>query len=209
MWSPSQREVFLMSKVTPTARHSAVAAGTVGLAALGAVAGAVTAHAAAMPAGLPGLPGGLPLSTNALQAVQDAVAHNHGQIAGMPLQGIPVVGELSQVLNSGGSLADSPLGALGGHPGIRSRPLSQPAVTPAVPAATPAAAPVAAPPPAVQVPAAQQSKAMPTPAAQGSTPEGLSSLTGNLPLIGGLAGGGLLGGLPLGGLTGGLGSIGG
>jgi hypothetical protein len=227
-----------MTKVTPTARHRAIAAGTVGLAALGAVAGAVTsAHAA----DLPGLSGGLPLSTNALEAVRGLVVHNQGNVAGMPLKGLPVVGEVSQLLAAGGPAQGSPLGMLGGlagHPGARSRVVTQPTTAAPAPAAAvvqaPQAAPMAMPQQVQQVQPFQQApKAM-----QSSPLDSVSGLTGGLPLdglasalpiggqltgpgkglplVGGLAGGlplaggaaSLLGGLPLSSLAGGLGHLG-
>jgi hypothetical protein len=73
-----------MSKVTPAPRKSAVAAGTVGLAAFGAIAGAVPAHAADT---------SIPLNAN-LSAVKGLLSHStDGALA---LKSIPVVGSLLQ-----------------------------------------------------------------------------------------------------------------
>ncbi|MBS2538523.1 hypothetical protein KGQ20_37840, partial [Catenulispora sp. NF23] len=116
-----------MSKVTPSAlRGLSVAAGTVGLVAVGAAVAAGQASAA--DSGLPGLDGnGLPVSTNAVPAVVGAVAHNHGTIAGIPLSGLPVVGQMSGMLDSASPTADSLPGLgyadLGELPVGRSRPM--------------------------------------------------------------------------------------
>ncbi|OLE25979.1 MAG: hypothetical protein AUG49_09345 [Catenulispora sp. 13_1_20CM_3_70_7] len=89
-----------MSKVTPSARRRvSVAAGTVGLAAVGAA--MCAGQASAAESGLPGLAGGgLPLSTNALAAVKGLTAHNPDQVAGLPLAGLPVLGQVPAVLDT-------------------------------------------------------------------------------------------------------------
>ena len=212
-----------MSKVTPTARYGAVAAGVAGLAALGAVAGSAPAHAADLPLGGALNGAGLPLSTNALQAVKDMVTHDHGQIAGMPLQGIPVVGSLSSLLGSVPSQSLPGLGGLDmGHPQVRSRPV---ATTPAAAAQTaptaqtaqtaqtarPAAAMPAPAMPAPAMPPAQMYPYAAAPKAAAGPLGSVGGLTDKLPLAGlgdslplgggghGAFGGGLLGGLPLAG----------
>ena len=118
-----------MTKVTPTARHSAIAAGVTAVAALGAVAGAVSSAHAAVASGLTN---GLPLSTNALDAVKGLTG---------PLKGLPVVGNLSGMLSGVG----------GAQPAARSRMVAAPAVNPAPPVqvAPPAGSPASYTPPVV------------------------------------------------------------
>ena len=210
-----------MSKVSPTARQFVVAAGTAGLAAVGAVAGAVSAHGAEYPTGLP-------LSTNAVGALKGLMEHNHGKIAGMPMQDIPVLGQLPSLLGvlptdnlpglSGLGMA-SPGGAL--SPATRARPHT---AVPATPATVPAEAPRVVPQSAASMPqsAAKTGASSPLDGVTGLTdmlpmklPLGglekslpIGGLKGGLPVLGslpltgslpGLGGGGLLGGLPLGG----------
>ena len=225
-----------MSKVTPSAlRGLSVAAGTVGLVAVGAAVAAGQASAA--DSGLPGLDGnGLPVSTNAVPAVVGAVAHNHGTIAGIPLSGLPVVGQMSGMLDSASPTADSLPGLgyadLGELPVGRSRPMpgraayapqhAAPAHTAPFHTAAPVAAPAPAIPPAAapmpQAPAqAPAPAAAPVPNAQTGPLDSVTNALHGLPIAGQLAGpggslpviGGLGGGLPLGGLTGGLAGLGG
>jgi hypothetical protein len=217
-----------MSKVTPSAlRGLSVAAGTVSLAAVGAAVAAGPAAAA----GLPGL-GGLPLSTNALSAVKGLVVHNPGQIAGMPIAGLPVVNQLPQVMDSAApgmryvpGLSNLDLGAPAAQTrsrlGERPQPslahtVTHPAIAaPAAPA--PAIPPMSAAPAAAAAPApsmaaqmmnqAQPQAAAPAPAKSGPLENVTDTLpVKNLPVVGGLAGnlGGLggLSGLPVGGLGG-------
>jgi hypothetical protein len=199
-----------MSKVTPIARQSVIAAGTVGLAVFGVGAGAVAAHAADN-----ATPGGLPLSTNAFPAVKNLLQNNHGTVAGVPLSGIPVVGSLPELL---GGLPTGSLPMLqgldAGGPMQRSRPHAAP-MAPSAPmvmhgamaqqatAAAPKAAPAAG---ATDGPLDGLTSKLPLGGLEKGVP-GLSSLTGGLPLDG-LAGGlpldGLAGGLPLDSLAGGL-----
>jgi hypothetical protein len=203
-----------MSKVTPSAlRGLSVAAGTVGLAAVGAAAAAVPASAAGpAAAGLGG--GGLPLSTNALSAAKGLMAHNGGQIAGVPVSGLPVLNQFPELVDfapaaqatPGASEAD--LGAPRAE--TRSRTADSDhqsaaraataAVMPSVPAApggTPA--PVAVPAPQTVPPTVAQKS--PLAGVTDSLP------VKSLPVVGGVAGGlpvlggGGLDGLPVGGLT--------
>jgi hypothetical protein len=179
-----------MTKVTPTARHSAIAAGVTAVAALGAVAGSVSsAHASVAP----GLTGGLPLNTNALDTVRGLTG---------PLKGLPVVGNLSGML-----------GGVGAAPMARSRMVAAPAANPApaVDAAPAAGSPASYAPPMVapMMPsmAAQAMKPIDKPADSAtSSLDGVSKLTKQLPLVGQLP---IFDSLPLGGLAGGLGHIGG
>ncbi|GAA1972825.1 hypothetical protein [Catenulispora subtropica] len=215
-----------MSKVTPSAlRGLSVAAGTVGLAAVGAAVAAAPAGAAVP--GLSGLGGGgLPLSTNALSAVKGLLSHNPGQIAGVPIAGLPGLSQLSDAMDAAGPgvQAIPGLSSLGfGAPSAETRSrkvdddhqsaahaasaakAAQTAATMPVPAAPGAPAAPAAPG-AVPPPAATPQPAASPPAAKGP----LSNVTDalpvkSLPVIGGLAGGlpllgggGGLGGLPLG-----------
>ncbi|MEY9888133.1 hypothetical protein ABIA35_002631 [Catenulispora sp. MAP12-49] len=217
-----------MSKLTPSAlRGLSVAAGTVGLAAVGAAAMAGQAAAAESgPAALAG--GGLPVSTNAVPAVFGAMAHNQGTIAGIPLSHFPLFGQLPGMMNDASPSPDALPGLgyadLGEVPLGRSRPLpgaqgvqgertthiarhAAPvaAMTPAAPAAP--AAPVAPAVPAPSFPpAAAPVPQAPAPAAQAPKAQTgpLDSVTNalhGLPVLGGLAGNLPLGGLPLGGLT--------
>jgi hypothetical protein len=222
-----------MSKVIPSAlRGLSVAAGTVGLAAVGAAVAAGQACAAESGPSLAG--GGLPVSTNAVPAVMGAVAHNHGTIAGIPLSGLPFLGQLPGMMDNASPASDALPGLgyadLGELPVTRSRPL--PGAAPhgvrtthvAQHAAVAHAAPVAAPAPAkpAVAPAAQAPvrTVTPAPAAQNNPLDGVTNALHGLPIAGQLAGpgqslpvvGGLADGLPLsglGGLTGGLEGIGG
>jgi len=220
-----------MSKVTPSAlRGLSVAAGTVGLAAVGAAAMAGQASAASGMASL--ADGGLPVSTNAVPAVLGAVAHNHGTIAGIPLSNLPVIGQLPGMVDDASPASDALPGLgyadLGELPVTRSRPVpgadgvrsayvpqhAAPAAN--APTAAPAApvAPWVAPAPTAAV-AAPSAPAAPWEApAPGATPipnqetgamDSLNNALHTLPIAGGL--GGLTGGL--GGLTGGLSGLGG
>lgn len=182
-----------MSKVTPTARHSAIAAGTVGLAAFGAVTGVVSAHAAEAP-------GGLPLSTNAVSAFKNMIVQNHGAVGGIPIQGIPIVGTLPPMLT--GALPTDQLPLLGGvemagtSPHMRSRLSARPhlGVTPAVPNQP---IQIITHPSSQRPPAAVPPAAAPT---QDSSPlDAISGLTDGLPG---------LGSLPLASALGGLGGLG-
>ena len=210
-----------MTKVTPTARRSALAAGVTAVAALGAVAGTVSSAHAALAPGL----GGLPLTTNPLDAVRGLVQHN-------ALKNLPVLGDVSGFFSES-TLAESPsVGAPGaGRPETRSRVVTQPAVVTPAPAAaagatataapaasapgTSAAAPVSAAPQAgatapqasAPVPAAAPAPTGLTGMIPGASSLPLSGLESALP-IGGLAGKLPLGGGLLGGLTGGLGHLG-
>ena len=226
-----------MSKVTPSAlRGLSVAAGTVSLAAVGAAVAAGPAAAASGTPGLPGLGGGgLPLSTNALSAVKGLVAHNPGQIAGVPIAGLPVVNQLPQVMDSAspglryvpgfsdfdfGGPAAQTRSRLGepGHPSLAhtaTHPATAAPAVPAAPAVAPApaapfpAAPMAPAAPAAMPPAAAQAPApaaAPAPAKPGGPLEGV---TDALPVKSLPVVGGLTGNL--GGLSGlpGLGGLGG
>jgi hypothetical protein len=217
-----------MSKVTPSAlRGLSVAAGTVGLAAVGAAVAAGQACAAESgPAGLAG--GGLPVSTNALPAVVGAMAHNHGTIAGIPLAGLPVLGQLPGMLDNASPASDALPGLgyadLGELPITRSRavpdaesaraahaaphaaaphaahtaPVTALPAEPVGPAFPPAAAPLqASAPMAAPVPAA------PVPNAQTGPLDSVTNALHGLPIAGQLAG--LGHSLPVvGGLAGGL-----
>lgn len=224
-----------MSKVTPSAlRGLSVAAGTVGLAAVGAAVAAGQACAAESGPSLAG--GGLPVSTNAVPAVFGAFAHNHGTIAGIPLSQLsqlsqlPGVGQLPEMLDNASPASDALPGLgyadLGEVPGTRSRPVpgAEPqgvrtthvarhaapkaAPKPAAPA-PPASAPAVAPSPHAAAPAAA-----PVPNAQTGPLDTVTNALHGLPIAGQLSGpgrslpvvGGLAGG-PLGGL-GGLAGIG-
>lgn len=213
-----------MSKVTPSAlRGLSVAAGTVGLAAAGAALTAGQACAAESGPSLAG--GGLPVSTNAVPAVAGAVAHNHGTIAGIPLSGLPFLGQLPGMVDNASPASDALPGLgyadLGEVPLTRSRAVpgtrpqgvrtthvaqhaaphaAAPHVAPAP--AAPAYSPAKAAAPASQAPAPA---AAPVPNAQTGPLDSVTNALHGLPVVGGL-GGGLNG---LGGLTGGLASIGG
>lgn len=223
-------EVSPMSKVTPSAlRGLSVAAGTVGLAAVGVAVAA--GQACAAESGLPGLDGnGLPVSTNAVPAVMGAVAHNQGSIAGIPLRGLPVVGQLSGALNDASPTSDSLPGLgyadLGSLPVTRSRPVpaaaaasTRTAAAPATPAAATPAAGAAGLSPVEQAgrPAATATTAGVAPASQTGPLDNVTNALHGLPIAGQLSGpghslpvlGGLSGGLPLGGLTDGLAALGG
>ncbi|ACU69725.1 putative Fe-S oxidoreductase [Catenulispora acidiphila DSM 44928] len=198
-----------MSKLTPSAlRGLSVAAGTVGLAAVGAAAMAGQASAAI---GTPDLAGnGLPVSTNAVPAVLGAVAHNNGAVAGIPLSGFPVLGQLPGMFEDASPTPDALPGLgyadLGELPLRRSRPMpgTEGLRTPYVPqhAAPSAAAAPAAPyfPPA----AAPMPQAPAAPAAQTGPLDNVTNALHGLPLVGGLAGN-----LPLAGGLGGLAGLGG
>ncbi|NUP52372.1 MAG: hypothetical protein HOW97_34375 [Catenulispora sp.] len=215
-----------MSKVTPSAlRGLSVAAGTVSLAAVGAAA----AGPAVAATGLPGLGaggGGLPLSTNALSAVTTLVAHNPGQIAGVPIASLPGVNQLPQVMadaSPGLQYVPGLAGSVADGPQTRSRATdySHPSLAHSASHAiaapwAPPAAPVAVPPPAVppmpQMPPMPQNPPMPqapppatAPPAKADGP--LEKVTDALPVKSLPVVGGLAGNLPgLGGL-GGLGGL--
>lgn len=201
-----------MSKLTPSAlRGLSVAAGTVGLAAVGAAAMAGQASAAI---GTPNLAGnGLPVSTNAVPAVLGAVAHNNGTVAGIPLSGFPVFGQLPGMFADASPTPEALPGLgyadLGELPVRRSRPMpgTEGVRTPYVPqhAAPSAAAAQAAPylPPAA-APMPQAPAAPAAPAAQTGPLDNVTNALHGLPLVGGLAGN-----LPLAGGLGGLASLGG
>src|SRR2546423_15224861 len=109
-----------MSKVTPSARRRvSVAAGTVGLAAVGAA--MCAGQASAAESGLPGLAGGgLPLSPHALAAVKGLAAHNPDQVAGPPLARLPVLGQVPAGLDTAapaGPAAARASGGVRGPPG--------------------------------------------------------------------------------------------
>ncbi|MEY9934889.1 hypothetical protein ABH926_009560 [Catenulispora sp. GP43] len=209
-----------MSKVTPSAlRGLSVAAGTVGLAAVGAAAMAGQADAAvAGPAGLAG--GGLPVSSNAVPAVFGAVAHNNGTIAGIPLSHFPVVSQLPGMMSDASPTSDSLPGLgyadLGEVPLTRSRPVPGEQVAQGertthiarhaapAPSFPPAAAPVPQAPAPMAAPAAPaaQAPAAAAPKAQTGPLDNVTNALHGLPVLGGLTGGLPLGGLPgLGGLT--------
>lgn len=224
-----------MSKVTPSAlRGLRVAAGTVGLAAVGAAAAAGQACAAESGPSLAG--GGLPVSTNAVPAVFGALGHNHGMIAGIPLSQLsrlPGLGPLPGMLDSASPASDALPGLghadLGEVPLTRSRPVpgAQPqgvrtthVARHAAPKAAPApAAPAPAAPAAVPAAQAAVPAAAPVPNAQTGPLDTVTNALHGLPIAGQLAGPGhslpVLGGLSggplsgLGRLTGGLASIGG
>jgi hypothetical protein len=217
-----------MSKVTPSAlRGLSVAAGTVGLAAVGAAVMAGQASAAGLgAASLAG--GGLPVSTNAVPAVLGAVAHNQGTVAGMPLSNLPVIGQLPGMTDDAAPASDALPGLgyadLGELPVTRSRPVpgSESARAPYVArhASPVSGVPAPATPVAPVAPAAPYFPSANAPAPSG--PQIPNAETGpmdtvnnalhQLPIAGQLTGpggglpvvGGLAGGLPLGGLTGGL-----
>ena len=67
------------------------------------------------------------MSTNAVPAVLGAVAHNQGTIAGMPLSGLPVVGQLPGMAEDASPASDALPGLgyadLGELPVTRSRPV--------------------------------------------------------------------------------------
>jgi preprotein translocase subunit SecG len=229
-----------MSKVTPSAlRGLSVAAGTVGLAAVGAA--AMAGQACAAESGVSGLAGGgLPVSTNAVPAVFGAVAHNHGTIAGIPLSGLPVLSQLPGMMDDASPVSDALPGLgyadLGELPVTRSRVAepqraayvpqhaavhaahaihADPATTapaPAAPAQTPspAAAP-AAPMPQAPAQAPTQLPPAQAAAAKAGPLDNVTNALHGLPIAGQLAGPG--GSLPVvGGLTGGgspLGGLGG
>ncbi|MFD0638544.1 hypothetical protein ACFQ9X_50285 [Catenulispora yoronensis] len=213
-----------MSKVTPSAlRALSVAAGTVGLAAVGAAAAAPAGAAA----GLPGLGSGLPLSTNALSALKGLTAHNGGQIAGVPIAGLPVLAQLPEAMDAAGPGLQNVPGLSGmdfGSPEAQTRSrLAEPGrPSPAhggpgtmLPngSATPSAA-AAQTAQIIQAAAAQAAHPAPAAAPPAAPPKANGPLD-NLPVVGGLAGNlPLLGGaspldsLPVGGLAGGLGHLG-
>ncbi|MEY9855362.1 pyruvate/2-oxoglutarate dehydrogenase complex dihydrolipoamide acyltransferase (E2) component [Catenulispora sp. GAS73] len=225
-----------MSKVTPSAlRGLSVAAGTVGLAAVGAAAMAGQASAAS---GVPGLAGGgLPVSTNAVPALFGAVAHNHGTIAGIPLSGLPVLSDLPGIADDASPASDALPGLgyadLGELPVTRSR-VTEPqraayvpqhamrtthaihgdaattAPAPAAPAQgpAPAAAPAAAPMPQAPAQAPTQLPPAQAAAAKAGPLDNVTNALHGLPIAGQLAGPG--GSLPVvGGLTGGGSPLGG
>jgi hypothetical protein len=220
-----------MSKVTPSAlRGLSVAAGTVGLAAVGAALMAGQASAAELgTAGLAG--GGLPVSTNAVPALLGAAAHNRGTVAGMPLSNLPVIGQLPGMAEDASPASDALPGLgyadLGELPVTRSRPMPgsegvrttyvarHAAPASGVPAPAAPVAP-AAPyfPSASPAPASTAAK---IPNAETGPMDTVNNALHQLPIAGQLTGaggglpvlGGLTGGLPLGGLTGGLPGIGG
>ncbi|WP_194907681.1 hypothetical protein [Catenulispora rubra] len=224
-----------MSKVTPSAlRGLSVAAGTVGLAAVGAAAMAGQASAASGVSGLAG--GGLPVSTNAVPAVFGAVAHNHGTIAGIPLSGLPVLSELPGIADDASPASDALPGLgyadLGELPVTRSRVAeaqraayvpqhaavrtthtvhADPATSapaPAAPAQGPAAAPAAAPMPQAPAQAPTQLPPAQAAAAKAGPLDNVTNALHGLPIAGQLAGPG--GSLPVvGGLTGGGSPLGG
>ncbi|MEZ0113718.1 pyruvate/2-oxoglutarate dehydrogenase complex dihydrolipoamide acyltransferase (E2) component [Catenulispora sp. EB89] len=227
-----------MSKVTPSAlRGLSVAAGTVGLAAVGAAAMAGQASAAS---GVPGLAdGGLPVSTNAVPAVFGAVAHNHGTIAGIPLAGLPVLSQLPGIADDASPASDALPGLgyadLGEVPLSRSRltepqraayvpqhamrtthalhadpAATAPAAAPAAPAQgpAPAAPPAAAPMPQAPAQAPTQLPPAQAAAAKAGPLDNVTNALHGLPIAGQLAGPG--GSLPVvGGLTGGGSPLGG
>lgn len=227
-----------MSKVTPSAlRGLSVAAGTVGLAAVGAA--AMAGQACAAESGVSGLAGGgLPVSTNAVPAVFGAVAHNHGTIAGIPLSGLPVLSQLPGMMDDASPASDALPGLgyadLGELPVTRSR-LAEPqraayvpqhaavhathairtdpatnAPAPAAPAQaqTPAAAPAAAPMPQAPAQAPTQLPPAQAAAAKAGPLDNVTNALHGLPIAGQLTGPG--GSLPVvGGLTGGGSPLGG
>jgi hypothetical protein len=204
-----------MTKVTPTARQSAIAVGTVGLAAIGAVAGTVPAHAADAGAGTP-------INSNAMITLRGLLSPASDSTR-LGLDKLPIVGGLPAMLT------DMPVSVLPPFvpaalksPGARSRKTGVvhtaiPAI-PVAPAKT--AAWTASPAEAsslssltsrIPLSAGQQNSAQPEARGLGVLP-----LMSNLPLVDSeksgellqkLAGGGLSGLGPVGELTRGLSGV--
>lgn len=213
-----------MSKVTPSAlRGLSVAAGTVGLAAVGAA--AVAGQAAAASSFTPGLGNGLPVSTNAVPAVLGAVAHNPGTIAGIPLSSLPGLSQLQEGLSEASPTSDALPGlgyaSLGALPVTRSRPVTgddsangayvpkhaAPVSAESAPdAPEPSVPPAAGTRPQVPGPTPAQAAAA-AKAAQSGPLDNVTNALHGLPIAGSLTGNLPLGGL--GGLTNGLSGLGG
>jgi hypothetical protein len=203
-----------MTKVTPTARQSAIAVGTVGLAAIGAVAGTVPAHAADAGAGTP-------INSNAMITLRGLLSPASDSTR-LGLDKLPVVGGLPAMLTDMPVSVVPPfIPAALKSPDVRSRKTAVHTAIPAIPVAPAKPAAWTATPVEAsslssltsRIPLAAGQQVSGLPEARGL---GVLPLMSNLPLVDSeksgellqkLTGGGLSGLGPVGELTRGLGGV--